>query len=107
MTLMAGWLDARSSAVPPRLVARLDEALGDRADVGEAQAPATCIDAAEAMLRDLLARESTGRDVALDLLTIDALATYAFEAAAANPSSLGRFAADAAARFASIANSNT
>jgi hypothetical protein len=94
------WIDQRSRGVPPRLSARLGDALGGKRRVPEAEAPAVCIDAAEALLRDLLARDSTGRDVALDLLTVDALATYAFEAAAAEPSTLRTYAASAAARFA-------
>jgi hypothetical protein len=94
------WIDQRSSGVPPRLRARIADALGDTLPRGEGQATAACIDAAVALLRDLLARESTGRDLALDLLTVDALATYAFEAAADDPSTLKTYAAAAAARFA-------
>jgi hypothetical protein len=94
------WIDERGSGVPPRLRARLYEALGDRTSAAAREAPAVCIDAADTLLRNLLARESTGRDVALDLLTVDALATYAFEAAAADPSTLRSHAVAAAARFA-------
>jgi hypothetical protein len=94
------WIDQRGIGVPPRLRARIDDALGDPSRIGDGRATAACIDAADALLRDLLARESTGRDLALDLLTVDALATYAFEAAAADPSTLKTYAAAAAARFA-------
>jgi hypothetical protein len=99
----ARWLEERRSDVPPRLAARLEAALADAGDRGGDTA-ADCIDAGERLLRDLLRRESSGRDVALDLLTVDALATYAFEAAAAAPGTLRPRAAAAAARFAAAAN---
>lgn len=73
--------------------------LGDRMHTDFAEAPRIFVDAAEALLRDLLARPSTGRDVALDLLTVDALVTYAFEAAAADVESLPALADDAMRRF--------
>ena len=101
MTL-ARWLDERSAGVPPRLLARLDDALRGAA-IDDSNATDVCVDAADALLRDLLARSSAGRDVALDLLTVDALATYAFEAAASNPTTLRERAAEAAARFAATA----
>jgi hypothetical protein len=103
MTL-SRWLDERSSGVPPRLTARLDEALANDRGVAARQTTSVCMNAADALLRDLLARSSAGRDVALDLLTVDALVTYAFEAAAANPTTLRECAAEAAARFAAVAN---
>lgn len=86
--------------MPPRLRARINDALGADAGTAEADVAAVFVDAADTLLRDLLARESSGRDVALDLLTVDALVTYAFEAAAADPSTLRAHAAAAAARFA-------
>jgi hypothetical protein len=98
------WLDERSAGVPPRLTTRLDEAVADVREVADADTTKVCIDAAEALLRDLLARSSAGRDVALDLLTVDALVTYAFEAGAAHPTTLRECAAVAAARFAAVAN---
>jgi len=103
MTL-SRWLDERRTDVPPRLAARLDEAVAGDRDVAADQTARVCVDAADALLRNLLARSSAGRDVALDLLTVDALATYAFEAAAANPTTLRERAAEAAARFAAAAH---
>jgi hypothetical protein len=94
------WLSERSADVPPRLTARIDEALGPRRAAPYAEATVQCLDAAEVLLRDLLSREATGRESALDLLTVDALVTYAFEAASDDPSSLQAFATSAAARFA-------
>ncbi len=99
MTLDA-WLAARAPVPPPRLAARLREALGERTSADAAVAPHACLAAADILLRDLLARPSAGRDSALDLLTVDALATYAFEAAAESPESLPALAAEAMRRFA-------
>jgi hypothetical protein len=101
---LARWLDERSTAVPPRLAARLDEALSRDRSVRASETPKVCLDAADTMLRDLLARPSAGRDVALDLLAVDALVTYAFEAAATDPSTLRDRAIEAAARFAALAH---
>ena len=100
---VARWLSERSAGVPDRLAARIAEVVGARGAAAQDETSAVCIDAADALLRDLLARGSAGRDVALDLLTVDALATYAFEAAAANPDALPGRAAAAATRFAASA----
>ena len=94
---ITSWLAARSAAPPPRLAARIAETLGTGSDSLPAQVPERCVDAADSLLRDLLGRESSGRDLALDLLTVDALVTYAFEAASEDPASL-MARADAAMR---------
>ena len=94
---IAAWLRERTPAPPPRLTARIDDALGARRDAPVAELPEACVAAAEELLRELLARSSAGRESALDLLAVDALVTYAFEAAAGDPDSIQR-RADAAAR---------
>lgn len=94
---IAAWLRERTPAPPPRLSARIDDALGASRDGPVAELPETCVAAAERLLRELLARPSTGRESALDLLAVDALVTYAFEAAAGDPDSIQR-RADSAAR---------
>jgi hypothetical protein len=53
--------------------------------------------AAEALLLPVMRGGSAGRDMALDLLSADALMTYAFEAAAEDPDSIAALA-DAAMR---------
>jgi len=103
VTLRA-WLRDRRSPPPARLAARIDEVLGPWGDAEASHAPDAFIDAAEALLRDLLARPSAGRDAALDLLTADALVTYAFEAAAQDPSTLEGRATDAMRRLAAAAD---
>ena len=53
-------------------------------------------DAAIYLLRHLMAAERSVRADALDLLSADALMTYACEAACDDPATLGAFARDAA-----------
>ena len=97
MTLGA-WLQDRTPTPPPRLSVRIEDVLGDFAARDERDAPVLCVDAAERLLRELLAKP-TGRASALDLLTVDALVTYAFEAAAREPSSLDALAERAMSRL--------
>jgi len=97
------WLDSRTPAPPPRLRARIDEMLGDRALQSASSATAELIAVAEATLRELLARPTAGRESALDLLVVDALTTYAFEAAVAEPDQLAARANEAMLRFTSLA----
>ncbi|HVX40147.1 MAG TPA: hypothetical protein VHB25_11280 [Gemmatimonadaceae bacterium] len=104
MTLRA-WLRDRSAPPPARLAARIDAVLGARAEEDATRAAESCLDAAEDLLRDLLARPSAGRDAALDLLTIDALVTYGFEAAAREPAAVEARARAAMQRLAATAAS--
>lgn len=97
---MSEWLDARTPAAPDRLRARTHAALGDQAHVGAADAPDACVVAAERLLEALLPQGCDTREGALDLLAADALATYAFEAAADTPELLDARAAAAMQRFA-------
>ena len=99
------WLHEREPAPPDRLAARIDAVLGERADADKARASAHCLDAAEELLSELAARPSAGRESALDLLTVDALVTYAFEAAADAPASLEATATAAMIRLAATARS--
>lgn len=96
------WL-RRAPTAPDELLARVEQTLGSRSDMDAAQSSTVCIDAAEELLRELLTRSSTGRETALDLLTVDALATYAFEAASDDPESLPERAGEAMVRFAAAA----
>ena len=98
MTLGA-WLAERSPAPPPRLAERIHQALGARVSDDAEGAPTLCVEAAADLLRELLTRSATGRESALELLAVDALVTYAFEAASANPSSLTTTANAAMARL--------
>ena len=64
--------------------------------------PEACLAAGEHLLDGLLNSGSTSRGSALDLLAVDALVTYAFQAAADAPDRLEARAAHAMARIASI-----
>jgi hypothetical protein len=97
------WLREQSPAPPPRLAARIDEILDTALDADLSAAPASCLTSAEALLRDVLSRPSAGRDVALDLLTVDALVTYAFELLSANLPALDDMATSMMQRFAATA----
>jgi hypothetical protein len=97
------WLSERTPSPPDRLRARIDDALGDATTQPASDAPSVNVAAAEALLRDLLTRPSAGRESALDLLTVDALVTYAFEASSTDPSSLVARADDAMRRLAALA----
>ena len=99
MTVRA-WLRARTPDAPQRLVDRIESALGSRADLDQSDAAVHCVDAAESLLRDLMARPSAGREAALDLLAVDALVTYAFEAWSENPDVLPGRAAEVMTRLA-------
>jgi hypothetical protein len=97
------WIRARTPPPPPRLRAGIDDALGRRGLRAVSEAPAETVDAAAAMLQELLARPTAGRESALGLLVVDALVTYAFEAAAAQPEQLIARANAAMARFSALA----
>ncbi|HEX6964574.1 MAG TPA: hypothetical protein VF166_02170 [Gemmatimonadaceae bacterium] len=99
---VAEWLDSRTPPAPPRLHARLREALHPWAHADVADAPEYCLAAAEVILRHLLADESRDRARALDLLAADALVTYAFEAASDEPDTLARNTEAAMLRIAQL-----
>jgi hypothetical protein len=99
---VATWLEQLEPQPPAALHARLRELLADHATRPMDEVPAACLAAGEARLASLLAERATDRASALDLLAIDALVTYAFEAAAVDPESMERLAADAMTRIAEI-----
>ena len=80
------WLETRTPAPPPPLLQRIVEVLGS--DANAEASSRVLVDAAERLLRELIAQRTLGRESALDLLTVDALVTYAFECAAASPGTL-------------------
>ena len=83
MSEVSGWLDGRTPPPPPELRQALDAALGGPASAGGA--PASALDAlgrgARACLEASISRPGRVRESAFDLLTADALLTYACEAA--------------------------
>ena len=103
MTLSA-WLDARRPAPPVRLRARIDAALGSALDSDASAAAASCLRAGEELARELLGKNATSRESALDLLAADALVTYAFEAASERPGDLAVQCRAAMVRIAALAS---
>jgi uncharacterized membrane protein len=100
---VGAWLRQRDPVPPRRLAERIELALGDRLEKNREEATPACLDAAEALLRELMKRPNAGREAALDLLTVDALVTYAFEASSDSPASLESRAATAMIRLAATA----
>ena len=98
-----GWLATRIPEPPPVLAGRIGDAMGERGHAPQVLASSVLVDAAEASLSELLRRDSVGRESAVDLLTVDSLVTYAFEAASLDPATLLDRAEDAMRRFAVVA----
>lgn len=99
------WLSARTPAPPLLLAARLREVVGARLDDSASGAYEALLAAAQSLLRELLALDCAMRDRALDLLAVDALVTYAFEAASEHPESLAQRATTAMSSIAALAMS--
>ena len=93
------WLNTRQPQPPAALLARLEAVLGVALEE-----PEEFLAAGELLVSSLLRGDRTSRDSALDLLTADALVTYAFEAAGAHPGDIDAHAGDAMARIASLAD---
>lgn len=102
MTL-GDWLETRTPAAPPALLDRVRAALGDALGTDADASFDVCLGAAERLLDSILEEDSATRRQAVDLLAVDALVTYAFEAASSDAERLPRRADDALARLAALA----
>jgi hypothetical protein len=96
------WLASRTPAPPSALLGRVYALLGASVNDDAAFAADRCLDAAERTVDALLRAGRTGRESAGELLAADALVTYAFEAASAEPSTLVRRAQLAMIRLARL-----
>ena len=96
------WLLALQPSPPRALAVRLSELLAPYLKLPAQQAADSCLEAGEQLLDTLLASGSTSRGSALDLLAVDALVTYAFQATADDPRRLESRAARAMARIAAL-----
>ena len=96
------WLLALEPTPPRALASRLSEVLAPYLALSSDHVADACLEAGEHLLDTLLASGSTSRGSALDLLAVDALVTYAFQAAADNPQQLEPRAARAMARIAEL-----
>ena len=105
VTTVGGWFDALMPAPPEGLRVRLAALLQPFAHLPVQQVPEACLDAGEQLLEELLASGSTSRATALDLLAVDSLITYAFQAAADEPALMEARTARALARIAALPGS--
>ena len=103
------WVAGRTPAAPPALAAHVARALAAERESMPDDASAisrACLRAAERTLARVLDENETGsgaaRNVALDLLTADALVTYAFEAASDAPDGLAAIAREAMATLSRV-----
>jgi len=99
---VGSWLRDMQPAPPGPLAARLTVLLAPYAHEAIARLPDACLAAGEELLEHLLKSGTTSRATALDLLSVDALVTYAFQAAADHPQELEARAAGAMARIAAL-----
>jgi uncharacterized membrane protein len=97
------WLSARTPAPPAPLAERLRVSLGARLSDGSEHTFESALETAESLLAELIALGCAQRSRALDLLAVDALVTYAFEAAAESPDTLSARATAAMAEIARLA----
>lgn len=99
---VGAWLREHDSA-PPRLSARILEVVNESLDEPIERTDEVLLDCAARLLDDVVARPTAGREAALDLLVVDALTTYALEAASAHPMRLPERASEAMRRFQEVA----
>jgi uncharacterized membrane protein len=111
---IAQWLSTREPAPPAALAERVREALSfavaERGELAGAldhpasALPEVALRAAEVLLRPMLTRGCVAREQALDLLAVDALVTYAIEAASEDAERLEVCVEGAMARLAAISS---
>ena len=97
------WLSARVPAQPPALSRRIAD-LAAPFDAGPGGLADRCVAAAVAGLRRLLDAPQDSRAGALDLLAVDALVTYAFEAASEEPERIPALASQALHQLSALAS---
>jgi hypothetical protein len=103
---VADWLATRTPAPPRHLRERVDALCASRDARRAASDDATIaeqlLDVAEDAMRGLLPDGCLTRRSALELLAVDAIVTYAFEASADQPERLEELAGVALARIAAL-----
>ncbi|MBL0939778.1 MAG: hypothetical protein IBJ03_12845 [Gemmatimonadaceae bacterium] len=102
MMTVGEWVAQIQPAPPAALHRRLQDLVAAHAERPAADVPDVCLEAGERLLDELLQSGSTSRETALDLLAVDSLVTYAFQAAADDPSRIEERAAAAMLRIAAL-----
>ena len=97
------WFTSIEPAPPRALAALLRAMIASDVDLPATQVPEVCLRVAENHLQLLLASGSTSRATAIDLLAVDALITYAFEAAAGDAAQIEARAQQAMSRIGLLA----
>lgn len=101
---ITGWIGARPDEVPARLLARVTEVAASHPAWSDLPLPEAFREAGEYLLKGVLtAGPDVARSSALDLLAADACVTWAFEAAADDPATIGARADEAMRRIAGVA----
>jgi hypothetical protein len=100
---IAEWLASREPAPPRDLADRVREVLGPSLTRDAEHIVIACLDAADTLLASLRDDPDAKRERALDLLAVDALVTYAFEAGAEHPETLAELARGAMWRVGEVA----
>lgn len=100
----ARWIASRTPPAPERLALRVRRVIEAHPEWESLPVADALVAAAESLLDGALGeRAGEAREAALDLLAADACVTWAFEAAADAPSTLGARAEDAMRRLAAVA----
>ena len=101
-TTVESWLAGLKPAPPLALAKRLTELLEPYRSWPATRVSDACEEAGERLLNGLLTSGATTRGSALDLLAVDALVTYAFEASADAPDEIERRSALAMQRISAL-----
>lgn len=102
-TTVGEWLEGLQPPPPPALAERLALLLKENSHEPISVVPEVCLQKGEQMLLELMKSGSTDRATALTLLAVDALVTYAFDAASGDPTLIEVRAANAMKRIAALA----
>ena len=100
---LTDWLASRTPGPPPQLMERITSIIVRTHRSVDAVPADALLYAGEDAMQTVLADGCLTRPSALDLLAVDAVVTYAFEAAADDPEQLEDRAAEALARIAALA----
>ncbi|MBC8089290.1 MAG: hypothetical protein H7Z40_18655 [Phycisphaerae bacterium] len=96
------WFARLEPAPPPALGLELERLLTLHSARPVADVTEVCLETGERLLKELMSSGSTERATALTLLAVDALVTYAFEAASNDAGRIESRAANAMQRIAAL-----
>ncbi len=99
---LKAWMQTRHPSAPTALRQRM-LTLASPFEGAPGGVAGQCLVAAQQGLAMLLSGDGTARAAALDLLAIDALVTYGFEACAGEPERIPELAADVMVRLSALA----